>query len=399
MKTHWIHCKNIADALAEIIDNGHHAEFVVKKYTSSNKQGSKDRRFIATAIFEIVKNYRYYRYLGTESDDSFPDWRPAVTAYLHESGYIPPKGGDWPVLKETDITDRKNALNALHAIRLSMPDWLYDLGHDAYGKQWNGLCDELRATAPIFLRVNLLLTNSTELSRYFDKKNIAHNVLNYECIRLHQRLQLSADDAFNKGWYEIQDIGSQRISHFANPASGHFVIDACAGAGGKALHMATLMENKGQILALDINDTALKNITQRASRHGIDIISTTSYDNLSKEESLTDSADIVLCDVPCSGTGVFRREVDKKLRLTPDHLNSLITTQAEILTRASRWVKPGGSLIYATCSILPAENEAQANLFQDRHPEFRKQDTQLLLPEQDGHDGFFMASFVKETEI
>ncbi len=381
---------DIKNGLFEIMNQGQHAEFIVKKYTSSPNKGSKDRKFISEAIFTVVKNYSYYQYLANGPGDNKDIDEDIVNAYLFEKDIDVPDSPDWKKVNFEDITERQKAVKDIPHILYSMPLWMDELGAASLGDNWDEIRKVSIEQAPIFIRINFIKTNIQEVTNYFSSLGIEHEVLSDDCILLKQRINLLNDIAYQGGWYEIQDLGSQSIAHFASPVAGSFVIDSCAGGGGKTVHLAGLMKNQGNILALDINEKALNNLITRSQRAGIDIIVTSTYENPEKITSLTNSADLVLCDVPCSGTGVMRREIDKKWHFTRQKLDELLIIQQQILTRSSTWVKTGCTLVYATCSVLPQENEQQIEVFLKNNKNFKKIDENTLLPMSGSHDGFYM---------
>ena len=182
------------------------------------------------------------------------------------------------------------------------------------------------------------------------------------------------------------------VAPFLDVAPGMRVVDACAGAGGKTLHLAALMRNKGTIIALDIHKWRLDELRRRATRNSADNIKTQVIDDPKVIKRLHDTADRVLLDVPCSGLGVVRRNPDTKWKLKAEELNRLRETQADLLRRYSRITKVGGKLVYATCSVLPSENENQVRSFLKENEEAWELEKELSLrPDRDGFDGFFAA--------
>lgn len=366
---------------------GNNTEVTVKKYTSSSKKGAKDRRFIADAIYSIVKNYRYYEFIGPLSKNPITG---IIAAYFYQNNILPPEQEDWNIIEVTKIEEQIKLALMMPEIKFSIPQWLHDLGIQSLPSNWTSIIEASNFKAPIFIRVNNLKTNFRKLSNYFTKNNIQHKVENEHCIRLLDRINLSQNKAFSDGWFEIQDLGSQQIGLFCSPRPGDFVIDACCGAGGKTLHLADLMENSGTIMALDINDKAQEALRQRAHRAGISIVNIADYSDKDRLNLLIHTAQLVLCDVPCSATGVMRREIDQKWKLTPDKLQSLIELQHQILVRSSEWVIADGFLVYATCSVLPVENKEQITRFLELNPNFTLVEEKTLYPTIDGHDGFYM---------
>jgi len=197
--------------------------------------------------------------------------------------------------------------------------------------------------------------------------------------------------AFADGWFEQQDAGSQQVAAALEVSPGMRVIDACAGAGGKTLHLAAMMEGKGRLLAMDVEEWKLENLKQRARRAGAHNVETRVITSSKTVKRLKESADRVLLDVPCSGLGVLKRNPDAKWRDTAERLPVLVALQAEILQRYSQMVKVGGLLVYATCSILPEENRQQVDKFLAANENYRLRDDHTVSPAATGFDGFYMA--------
>jgi 16S rRNA (cytosine967-C5)-methyltransferase len=207
------------------------------------------------------------------------------------------------------------------------------------------------------------------------------------------RKNIFLTNAFKNGHIEVQDYGSQQIASFMEVEPGMKVIDACAGAGGKSLHLASLMKNKGHILSLDIYEKKLVELQRRARRNGVHIIEAKIIESSKTIKRLKEKADRLLLDVPCTGLGVLRRNPDAKWKLSPSFLEEVKFTQQNLLRDYSTMVKPGGKLIYATCSILPSENENQIKTFLESKEGqlFTLENQKTLLPNDFGYDGFFMA--------
>ena len=208
-----------------------------------------------------------------------------------------------------------------------------------------------------------------------------------------ERANVFITDAFKNGWFEVQDASSQKVAEVLNPKPGMRVIDACAGAGGKSLHIASLMENKGQVIALDIYGNKLKELKRRARRNGAHNIEPRVIDSTKVIKKLKASADKVLIDAPCSGLGVLRRNPDAKWKLQPEFLEKIKNTQQEILSSYSSMVKPGGQLVYATCSILPSENSEQVSTFlsSEAGKDFSLVKEEKIYASKSGFDGFYIA--------
>jgi len=387
LKARWTHCNEIRSALREIMEEGRNAEYTVKKYTASPNKGSKDRKFIAEAVFGIIKNFRYYSFISPETDDPYTG---ELLAYLITNNILPPNGEEWSRYPRELTESKIREADFIPGVRYSMPQWLDELGMSQLPHQWEDIRKVSVEKAPVYIRVNNLLANVRKVSGHLSKKGIEHTIENEHCIRLIDRLNVQTDNAYLNGWFEIQDMGSQSVAVFCNPLPGQAVIDACAGAGGKTLHLADLMHNEGNILALDVNEKALEQLKIRARRAQASIIAVSNYSDPQKILDLDDSADLVLCDVPCNATGVMRREIDQKWKLSPEKLEELLHTQIHILDRASSWVVPGGHLVYATCSVLPQENHEQIRAFLQKHPDYKLIEEKQLFPVHNGHDGFYM---------
>jgi 16S rRNA (cytosine967-C5)-methyltransferase len=200
--------------------------------------------------------------------------------------------------------------------------------------------------------------------------------------------------SFRKGLYEVQDAASQRIAPFVQPEAGQIIIDACAGAGGKTLHLAALSHDKARIVAMDVEGWKLEELKKRASRAGLKSVETELIRGNKTLKYWEAKADRLLLDAPCSGLGVLRRHPDSKWKLNPEAIEEVMETQAEILHRYCRMLKPGGILVYATCSLMPGENDRQVAEFLEEHPEFQLEEMDRTWP-SDGWDGFFMARMRK----
>lgn len=297
--------------------------------------------------------------------------------------------------------------------RLNFPEWLEPKLTALFGDKLETAMKALNDQAPTDLRVNTLKTTREALQKALAEEDIESSPtkLSPLCLRLTRRAPVFASPLFKKGWFEVQDEGSQAVALLADVQPGMRVIDFCAGAGGKTLAMAAEMKNKGRILSWDTSEKRLTQLTPRLRRAGVDNVQThvieSENDAFIKRHKQT--ADRVLVDAPCSGSGTWRRNPDLKWRFTQKDLDEVCDVQSRILRSAMRLVKPGGRLIYATCSILREENEMQieqllkeSNHFKvvcakkiwDKNPTRDTQDPVSYLsltPHEDGVDGFFAA--------
>jgi len=256
------------------------------------------------------------------------------------------------------------------------------------------LIEALNEQADVYLRANTLKTTAKELREVIAQEGIVADLLEKlpDTLKLAERKNVFTAKAFRDGLFEVQDAASQMVAPFLEVTSGMRVVDACAGAGGKTLHLAALMRNKGTIIALDIHKWRLDELRRRATRNAADNIKVQVIDDPKVIKRLHDTADRVLLDVPCSGLGVIRRNPDTKWKLKSEELNRLRETQADLLRRYSRITKVGGKLVYATCSILPSENEGQIRSFLSENSEGWRLESELSLrPDREGFDGFYAA--------
>jgi 16S rRNA (cytosine967-C5)-methyltransferase len=214
-----------------------------------------------------------------------------------------------------------------------------------------------------------------------------------DALVLKERSNVFLTQAFKDGLFEVQDANSQWVAPFLDVAPGMRVIDTCAGAGGKTLHLAALMQNKGQLIAMDLYESKLKQLKLRAKRNGAFNIEYRIIESTKTIKKLHEKADRVLIDAPCSGLGVLKRNPDAKWKLQPEFIAEIRQVQANVLENYSKMVKPGGKLVYATCSILPSENRQQVEIFltTDIGKNFTFTAEKAFYAHSSGFDGFYMA--------
>lgn len=391
------------DSLQSIFNEQKPADKVLRSVLKRDKRwGSRDRSFIAETTYDIVRWKRLYQEIAEvkppfDRDNLFRLF--VVWATLR--GILLPDWKQFEGKPTRKIKGRFDALSKVRVLRESIPDWLDALGLEAHGKeQWTKELHELNRQAEVVLRTNTLKTSRKDLAQILKVEEIDTKLAGEtpEGLILTQRSNVFTTSAFKSGLFEVQDINSQRVAHYAQVKPGMRVIDACAGAGGKSLHLSALMENKGQIIALDIFTNKLEELKRRARRNGAHNIETRLIDSRKTIKKLQSSADLVLIDAPCTGTGVLKRNPDAKWKLSQEFLEEVTKTQQNILFDYSAMVKPKGTLIYATCSILPQENQEQVKQFlsSDRGQEFTLISQKTLLPSATGFDGFFMARLEKK---
>lgn len=388
--------------------------------------GSKDRGAIAELVYYVLRNGGAIEwhiektgraanprrvvmvglYLGHElnTDD--------IDALFNEEQYAPSKLTDAEKGMLERLEGKKlNDENMPAPARYNFPDWMIGRLKDSFGDDLPAAMEALNAQAPVDLRMNSLKCPSVaDLIHALDKEGhlatpTPHSPIG---VRLKKRIAAFNTQAFQDGWFEMQDEGSQIVAQLVDAKPGDKVIDFCAGAGGKTLAIAATMKNKGRILAWDTSENRLKQMPKRLARAGVNNVQS----HVIKDESdqfikrHKASADWVIVDAPCSGSGTWRRNPDLKWRFTLEDLQELKLLQQKILASASRLIKPGGKLVYVTCSIFDDENIGQIKQFLGEHQTFKvahpgkmwnkltsAPETGLtvlqLTPHKDGTDGFF----------
>lgn len=401
MKVHRVLVEAVINALEQIFMEGKYADKVIERIFKANpKWGSRDRAYIAENVYEMVRWWRLINFVGDNNESNINKG-----SLWHLFGvWQVLKGAEYPAWTEfknvnpSTIAKHKEEAQKDIAISQSIPDWLNDLGRSQLGDAWPKEITALNKTADFIIRTNTLKTTRANLLKELAKLDIkAEQLADYpDAIRIVKRANLFSTPLFKAGMFEVQDASSQKVAAFLDVKPGMHVIDACAGAGGKTLHLSSLMQSKGRIISMDTEAWKLDELKKRAKRAGAQNIETRVID-IKTISKLKNSADRVLLDVPCSGLGVIKRNPDAKWKLKPEFINNIIQTQQQILSEYSEMVKPGGYLVYATCSILPAENNQQVELFLKNNSDFELIKQEVVSPFSTGFDGFFMA-LLKKTK-
>lgn len=379
--------------LEQILIQGAHAGYAIDSLLGSNKKwGARDRNFIADHIYTLIRYQRLYGYAagGDYIETPAQAWS-ALGACLIATGHELPDWPEWAGLDAGVVHSRLAAAQGHRTLAASLPDWLDARGVEELGGRWTAEVEALNAQAPLCIRVNPLRATREAVVDFLQAEHIPYTLSEAapDAIIIDSRKNLRTSYAYKSGWFEVQDVSSQLVAPALDVQPGMLVIDACAGAGGKTLHLAALMQNKGRITAIDIYPDKLRELESRARRNDARIIRTTPYtDGL--ESTLRETADRLLLDVPCSGMGVIRRQPDTKWKLTADLLDQYRTAQQDILRRYSVMLRPGGVMVYATCSILPSENERQVEAFLADHPSFAMLGDQKVSAAESGFDGFYI---------
>lgn len=388
----------ITETLNNIFFNHKYADRELEKMLKSNRKwGSKDRAFIAETVYDTVRWKRMIE--ASMGKEASPDnlWEFVGTWFALNDEKLP-YWDEFKKVNQKEILKRNHAATEKNfAVKASIPEWLNDLGTNELGKQWETEIEVMNVPSPAIIRVNTLKTDRKSLQRKLKEEGFETEVLSKypDALEMAEKGNIFKTEAFQNGLFEVQDAGSQLISPYLNVSPGMRVVDACAGAGGKALHLAALTENKGQIYALDIHEWKLQELKKRAKRNGAQNIQTKVIDSTKLIKKMENSADRLLIDAPCSGLGVLSRNPDAKWKLSAEFIENVKQEQAKILDDYCKIVKTGGAMVYATCSILPSENQNQVQKFLENHPEFKLIREKQLLPSQTGFDGFYMAYLEK----
>lgn len=388
------------------------ADAVVSRYFRNNRElGHADRAFVAETVFAVLRRGRSLeaRCAGQLSDRRLILVALAVTRGWSQRELAPvlrPDEEEWlakaKAMPEADFAP---------AVRCDMPDWLYNALEAQFGaEEVYKMAQSLNQPAPLDLRVNTIKTNREDLLARLADEGIAAipGILSPTAIRLREKPALAKHPLFLEGTFEVQDEGSQLLGYLVEPKRGELVIDFCAGAGGKTLLLGALMKNTGRLYAYDVSDKRLAKLKPRLARSGLSNVHPTriEHERDSKIKRLAGKADRVLVDAPCSGLGTLRRNPDLKWRQSEASVLELTAKQSAILDAAAKMVRPGGRLVYATCSLLTAENDAIIDAFLASHPDFSQTSAESilarqgiavsgerlrLLPQEHATDGFFAA--------
>ena len=375
------------------------ADKVIEKTLKYDKRwGARDRAFIAENFYELNRWWRLIATLAGVSENNIdaPDIYRIVNTWIFlNTGNLFFKTKDDKSFIES-IKEKRSSLVGFNAVTSSFPDWLFDEGAREYGDNWEEIVSILNTPAKVYLRANTLKGSREELSLKLKEEGIETEITDFtpHGLVLRERKNVFATAAFKEGLFEVQDGGSQLIAPLLDLRPGMRVCDACAGAGGKTLHISNLMQNKGRIVALDIYDQKLRELHSRSVRNGLANIETRLIEAKTIKR-LSASFDRLLLDVPCSGTGVIRRNPDAKWKLSPAFTSELEKLQQKILNDYSKMLKSGGKMVYATCSILPRENEQQIKKFLESNTQFKLQQELHILPQKFDTDGFYAAVLQK----
>ena len=402
--------------LGQLLRFDHPADAVVSRYFREHRQlGHADRAFVAETVFAVLRRGRS---IEARCAGQLSDRRRLLATLAIVRGWSQRELA--PVLKASEeewLAAAKAVPEAdlPPAVRCDLPDWLYARLEQQFGAdEVLALSRAMNQSAPLDLRVNTLKGDRDTLLAKLAADDIAATPgsLSPLAVRLRDKPALAKHPLFLEGAFEVQDEGSQLLGFLLQPKRGEMIADFCAGAGGKTLLVGALMRSQGRLYAFDVAEKRLARLKPRLARSGLSNVHPVRIEseNDIRIKRLGGKLDRVLVDAPCSGLGTLRRNPDLKWRQTPESVSELAARQASILAAAAALLKPGGCLVYATCSLLEAENEAVIADFLGAHPGFRvlparalleKQgiavadeagDYLRLLPHRHGTDGFFAAA-------
>lgn len=372
-----MHPKALLDACAALVQQvmllQHPADSVVSRFFRQHRNlGPRERATLAETAYTVLRHKLRFEALARSGSGArerrlailgFAGPRTLLQAALH------PAEKTW--LQECDAVQ---AADLLPQHRHNLPQWLAQALQAQVGEQFDALAASLLASAPLDLRVNTLNAKREAVQKELAAAGIAATTTPYSPwgLRVDDKPVLTKLDAFQQGRIEVQDEGSQLLALLLDAKRGEMVVDFCAGAGGKTLAIGAQMRNTGRLYAFDVSAHRLDALKPRLARSGLSNVhpAALAHERDERVKRLAGKIDRVLVDAPCSGLGTLRRNPDLKWRQSPQSVAELTAKQSAILDSAARLVKSGGRLVYATCSMLPEENERIAQAFEQAHPDF-----------------------------
>jgi 16S rRNA (cytosine967-C5)-methyltransferase len=409
-----------AELVAQVLKFEHPADAVVSRYFREHRSlGPRERATLAETAYAVLRRKLLFEHLAGSGSGA----RERRLAIL---GFAGPKDFLQSALNEQEKAwlahcDAVDPSSLIERHRHNLPDWLAEPLKAQLGDGFWPLVEALNATAPLDLRVNALNDKREDVRQELKLAGIAAQPTPYSPwgLRIEGKPALTKLDAFARGAIEVQDEGSQLLALLTDARRGQMVVDFCAGAGGKTLALGAAMRNTGRLYAFDISAHRLDNLKPRLARSKLSNVhpAAIAHERDERIKRLAGKIDRVIVDAPCSGLGTLRRNPDLKWRQSPKGLAEMTAKQAAILESAARLLKTGGRIVYATCSLLQAENEEIAEAFTAAHPGFRRLSVQELLenakvagaaslcsaggtdlrlwPHRHGTDGFYAAAWEK----
>ena len=435
----------ILDILMEILEKGSYSHVVLRQALSKYQYLEKQDRAFITRVVEGTIEYRLTidAILNRCSKTPVEKMKPVIRTILRMSVYqmfwmdsIP----DRAVCNEAVNLAAKRRFSGLKgfvngvlrgivrqkdqfdfsdwALKYSMPQWILDMWLKQYPRDTvEQMLEAFLAEKPTAVRMNLDRASAEEIKESLknQKVTVEESSLNPRSLLLSGYDYLESLDAFQNGWIQVQDPSSSFVGDAADPRPGETVLDVCGAPGGKSLHLADKLKGTGLVVVRDLTESKVALIEDNIARTGYENIRAEVWDALETDPSWIQKADIVIADLPCSGLGIIGKKPDIKYQASPEKIRELAKLQREILSAVSQYVKPGGRLIYSTCTISPMENEEQREWFLKIFPEFEpvnlkgrlgeavNEETMAdgyiqLLPGRYPCDGFFIAGFLRKAE-
>ncbi|MFW3147011.1 MAG: RsmB/NOP family class I SAM-dependent RNA methyltransferase [Thermoplasmatota archaeon] len=394
--------KEIFTVIREVIGERSHASSAISSSLTKKRDWS-DRKIalFSNTVYDIIRNWRLL-WMILDREPSMEDrhlWHLLGALYILKGEPLP-KRDEYRGLQLSKMQKRLERSGSFRPLRESIPDWLDRLGERELGKEWDPVLHSLNTYPPLAVRANTLKVPRDELRKRLRSSGHDTDTVQWAPDAAVFRTKCNAFrlEEFKEGLFEVQDPASQAVSEFLGAEPGLKVVDACAGQGGKTLHLSCLMGNRGRLIAMDNSEWKLKELRKRASRAGAQNIETRPVEGTKSYKRLKGTADRLLLDVPCSGLGALRRNPDIKWSLDQETLDRLRGVQRNILTDYSPLLKIGGRMVYATCSILPSEGEEQVRWFVKQNEGlYQLLEEKRLSPSSEGFDGFYMALIEREA--
>jgi 16S rRNA (cytosine967-C5)-methyltransferase len=383
--------------MKQIVDSNDFADKAVANMLQAQTAwGSRDRKMATRIIYQAARNFLLYqafikKYWGMLSADEMPEAMLAISFFCDEelSSRLQAEDGFW---QAEGLVGLKQSHPEL---RYSLPAWLYQQVSADWGKDSEVLLEYLDRPAPVYLRLNVTKAAEHQIFNQLSREVSLDKMPGFKAAyKLTGPNRLRQSKAFKEGLFEFQDIGSQYIGRACEVKEEMVVIDLCAGKGGKSLQLAQYLKNEGRIIASDIDETRLQTLLRRAKKAGANVVEVMSPAQL---QQYSPEADIILIDAPCSGTGTLRRQPDLKHHLRPERVAELPAIQLGLLRKSLQWLKPGGRLVYATCSILKAENSNVIEQFLREEASVKLLEEKYLHPQELDSDAFYVAILCKKS--
>ncbi|MGE0496613.1 MAG: RsmB/NOP family class I SAM-dependent RNA methyltransferase [Ramlibacter sp.] len=372
-----MHPKALLDACAELVKLtlkfDHPADAVVSRYFRDNRSlGPRERATLAETVYTVLRKKLLFDHMAP-SGSGPRERRLAILGFHGPRDFLKSALSDQEK-KWLDQCDSIQPADLLERHRHNLPEWLVPPLKEQLGDGFWPLVNALSQSAPLDLRVNALADKRADVQKELAKAGITAVPTPYSPwgLRIEGKPPLNKVDAFTRGAIEVQDEGSQLLALLLDAKRGEMVVDFCAGAGGKTLAIGACMRNTGRLYAFDTSAHRLDALKPRLARSGLSNVhpAAIAHERDDRVKRLAGKIDRVLVDAPCSGLGTLRRNPDLKWRQSPQSVEELVAKQTAILQSAARLLKPGGRLVYATCSVLPQENEAIAQAFTAANREF-----------------------------